>query len=145
MIKNDFYYIFSILRYLNLCLDFVVMLKNCLIRKLREISKFMTSKPGKQTITIHILPNISRSKGNQTTKFGHLYNVLMFFLKTLTENGARRLVPDLFLLHEKVLYEVKSSGVHLSFNIFNSSRLELPLLLQILGNRCMVIICFFTF
>ena len=28
----------------------------------------MTSKSGKQTIVIHILPNISRSKGNQTMK-----------------------------------------------------------------------------
>ena len=32
----------------------------------------MTSEPGQQTITIHILPNISRSKGNQTMKFGQL-------------------------------------------------------------------------
>ena len=32
----------------------------------------MTSQPGKQTIAIHILLNISRSKGNQTTKFGQL-------------------------------------------------------------------------
>ena len=30
----------------------------------------MTSQPGKQTIAIQILPNISRSKGNQTIKFG---------------------------------------------------------------------------
>ena len=28
----------------------------------------MTSKPGKQIIVIQILPNISRSKGNQTIK-----------------------------------------------------------------------------
>ena len=28
------------------------------------------SQPGKQTITIHKLPNISRSKGNQAMKFG---------------------------------------------------------------------------
>ena len=34
------------------------------------ISNFMTSHPGLQTIVIHILPNISRSKGNQTMKFG---------------------------------------------------------------------------
>ena len=27
------------------------------------------SQPGKQTIAIHTLPNISRSKGNQTMKF----------------------------------------------------------------------------
>ena len=28
----------------------------------------MTSQPGVQTIRIHILPNISKSKGNQTIK-----------------------------------------------------------------------------
>ena len=32
----------------------------------------MTSQPGKQTIAIHILPNNSRSKGNQTKTFGQL-------------------------------------------------------------------------
>ena len=29
----------------------------------------MTSQIGKQAIAIHILPNISRSKGDQTMKF----------------------------------------------------------------------------
>ena len=32
----------------------------------------MTSQPGKQTIAIHILSNISRSKGNQVMRFGQL-------------------------------------------------------------------------
>ena len=32
------------------------------------ISNLMTSQPGRETITIHILPNISRSKGNQAMK-----------------------------------------------------------------------------
>ena len=32
----------------------------------------MTSQPGKQIIRIHILPNISRSKSNQTMRFGQL-------------------------------------------------------------------------
>ena len=32
----------------------------------------MTSQPGKQTIAIHTLPNISRSNGNQAMKFGQL-------------------------------------------------------------------------
>ena len=32
----------------------------------------MTSKPSYQTIAIHILANISRSKDNQTMKLGHL-------------------------------------------------------------------------
>ena len=43
-----------------------------MIRMIRLISKFMTSQPGKQTIAIHILPNISISKANQTMKFGQL-------------------------------------------------------------------------
>ena len=32
----------------------------------------MTSQPGLQTIAIHILPNISQSKDNQTMKLGQL-------------------------------------------------------------------------
>ena len=32
----------------------------------------MTSQPGQQTVTIYILPNISRSKGSQKMKFGQL-------------------------------------------------------------------------
>ena len=32
----------------------------------------MTSKPGLQTVAIHILSNISQSKGNHTMKFGQL-------------------------------------------------------------------------
>ena len=32
----------------------------------------MTPQPGKQAIAIHILTNISGSKGNQATKFGQL-------------------------------------------------------------------------
>ena len=37
----------------------------------------MRSQTAKQTILIHILPNISRSKGNQIMKFGQLieYNM----------------------------------------------------------------------
>ena len=46
--------------------------KNSLIRKIRFISKFMTSEPNLQKIPIHILPNISQSKGNQRNKFGQL-------------------------------------------------------------------------
>ena len=32
----------------------------------------MMSQPGEQTTAIYILPNISRSKGNQAMKFGQL-------------------------------------------------------------------------
>ena len=45
----------------------------------------MTSQADKQIITIHILPNISRSKDNQTVKFGQLieYNMGNIFLEKL--------------------------------------------------------------
>ena len=36
--------------------------KNDLIRKLRLILNFMTSQPGYQAITIHMLPNISQRR-----------------------------------------------------------------------------------
>ena len=43
----------------------------------------MTSQLGKQAITIQILPNIPRSKSNQTMKFGQLieYNKRNIFLQ----------------------------------------------------------------
>ena len=42
----------------------------------------------------------------------------MFFFKYQAENEAERLAPDLFLLLKKALYEVKASGLHLSFKIY---------------------------
>ena len=43
----------------------------------------MTSQPGKQTIVIYMLPNISISKGNQTMEFGQLIecNIRNIFLE----------------------------------------------------------------
>ena len=46
--------------------------ENDLVRKIRLISKFMMSHPDQQRITIHILLNISRIKGNQAVKFVQL-------------------------------------------------------------------------
>ena len=45
----------------------------------------MTLQLGLQKIAIHILPNISQSKGNQTMKFGQLieYNKRNIFLQKL--------------------------------------------------------------
>ena len=59
-----------------------------LIRKIRLTSKFVTSQPGLQTVAIHILPNISQSKDNQTMKFGQLieYNKRDIFVKKLCGN-----------------------------------------------------------
>ena len=58
-----------------------IFLFNGLITKARLISKFMTSQTGKQAIPIHILPNISRCKDNQTIKFSQL-----------TENNMRNIL-----------------------------------------------------
>ena len=59
--------------------------KNGLISKIMLTSKFMTSQPGLQTITIQILCNISQSKENQTMKFGQLieYNKSNIFVQKL--------------------------------------------------------------
>ena len=74
---------FSFSRCLSFCLDFLVMQQSGLIRKIRLISIFMTSQPGQQSIVIHILPNISRSKGKQTMKLSQLIkcNTRNIFLK----------------------------------------------------------------
>ena len=70
-----------------------------MIRKIRLTSKFMPSQTGLQTIAIHILPNISQSKGNQKMKFGQFieYKKRNILQKKYAENKAKRLVPDLFL------------------------------------------------
>ena len=43
----------------------------------------MTSQPGEQTIAIHVLRNISRSKGNQTMKLDQLIKNILekYFLQ----------------------------------------------------------------
>ena len=74
------------------------MWKNNLIKKIKLISKFMTSQPDYQAIAIHILPNISRSKDIQTVKFGQLilYNIRnIFFEKSYTKCG-RETIPRPF-------------------------------------------------
>ena len=58
----------------------------------------MTSQPGKQTIAIHKLPNISISKGNQTMKFGQLiqYNMRNIFVeKSYTKYAGETILRPL--------------------------------------------------
>ena len=83
----------------------------------------MTSQPGKETVAMHILSNISRSKSNQTMKYDQLieYNKRNIFLKNYAENEAGRLVPDLYLYFKKALYEVKARELQLSFNYFDNT------------------------
>ena len=58
----------------------------------------MTSQPGKQTIAIHILPNISRSEGNQSMKTGQLieYNMRNIFLEKPYTKRVGETIPRLF-------------------------------------------------
>ena len=81
------------------------MYKSGLIRKVRLISKFMTSQPGKQTIAIHILTNISRSKGNQTMKFGQLieYDMRTIFLEKSFSKCGRETIPRPFSKKSKLI------------------------------------------
>ena len=68
------------------------------MRELWLISKFMTSQIGQQIITIHILPNISRSKGKQQAmKFGQLieYNIINIFL----EKSCKKCGEEVSLRH----------------------------------------------
>ena len=58
----------------------------------------MTSQTGKQTIAIHMFLNISRSKGNQTMKFGQSieYNMRSIFPeKSYTKCGGK-IIPKAF-------------------------------------------------
>ena len=72
--KHAFYFILKTLFVLKI-FKFVSSLfghaENSWIRKIL-VSKFMGPQPGKQAIVIHIVPNISRSKGNQIIEFGQL-------------------------------------------------------------------------
>ena len=74
------------------------MWKNVFIRKIKLISRFMTSQLGKQTVTVNILPSISRSKDNQTMRYGLLieYNMTNTFLEKLYTKYGRGTIPGLF-------------------------------------------------
>ena len=58
----------------------------------------MTSQPGEH-IGIAMLPNISKSKSNQTIKFGQLieYNTRNIFLEKYTQNMWRNYSQTFFL------------------------------------------------
>ena len=98
-------------------LDFSVMQENGLIRKIRLISNFMMPQPGSQTIIIHILPNISRSKTNQTMKFSQLieYNMGKFIFKNHTQNVVENYSQTLF---QKIQFDHISGSLAYSFTPF---------------------------
>ena len=66
----------------------------------------MTSQPGYQTIAIHILPNISRSKGNQAMKFGQLieHNLRSIFVEKSYTKYAGGTLPRPYLKNQNWAY-----------------------------------------
>ena len=81
----------------------------------------MTSQTEQEIITIHILPNISKSKGNKTIKFGQLKKIL--WDKYFSSNIMQKMrqggwFQNFFLFFQNALYKVKENRQHLSFNIF---------------------------
>ena len=54
------------------------------------------SRPGYQTITLHIFPNISRSKDTQAIEFGQLieYNMRKIFLEKLYTKWGGETIPS---------------------------------------------------
>ena len=66
----------------------------------------MTSQPGKQTVAIHVLPNVLKGKGNQTMKFGELleYKMRNILLgKSYTKCGGET-IPSSFSKNQNWLY-----------------------------------------
>ena len=96
IVKNPFYFIFNYFCYQNIytfVLTFWSYRKSGVIRNTRLISKFMTSQPCQQTITILILPNIFQSKSNQIVKLSQLieYNKRHNFLRILCRKWGREI------------------------------------------------------
>ena len=115
--KNAFYFTLKALFFLKIFKFFLWLsdhVQNSLIRKIMLISKFVTSQTGKQTIAIHILSNISRSKSNQTMKFGQLieYNMKHFSWKIMHKiwwkNYSQTLFQKIKIEHisELIVYKV---------------------------------------
>ena len=67
---------------------------------------------------------MSRSKDNQTLKFGQVKETEIFLFKDHAGNESGRLVPDLFLFFEKALYEVKQVVCSLVPIYLNSHQLD---------------------
>ena len=65
----------------------------------------MTSQSGKQTIAIHILPNILTSKCNQTMKLGQLieYNIRNIFLEKSNAKCGGETIPGHFSKKSKFI------------------------------------------
>ena len=95
----------------------------------------MTSQIGKQTIAIHILTNISRSKGNQAMKFSQLveYNMRNIFLEKPSKKWDGETNPRRYSKKSKLIISLDQQPMILYRHFL--------LYREILGNMCNVIVC----
>ena len=122
MIKNAFYFILKSLFVHNIQIFFLTFWscsKNSFIKKISLFSKFMTSQPGNQTISILILPNISRSKSNHTIKIGQVieHNDRKIFLQKSFRKWGKETSSRLLFVFQKNVIWVKATVLKFSFNI----------------------------
>ena len=89
-----------------------------MIRKIRLISKFMTSQPDYQTISMHILVTITK-KRQPEIKFDQLtnYNKRNIFLQKSCRKLGREASPRPLLVFKKALNEAKANILQLKFNV----------------------------
>ena len=141
LMKNAFYFnlktLFVLSRYLNFCLVFLFMQKKQLDQqkdmvnfKIYDVVIWLTNN------STHILPSISRSKSNQTMKFGHLkeYNKRNTFLQKSCRTLGRGnqfqtpfcFLKKLYMKQKQVVYSlVFSIALNLAYNKKNCIRLQI--------------------
>ena len=80
----------------------------------------MTSQTGQQTITLHVLPNISRSKGNHTIKFGQLIECSMsnIFPEKSCTNCCGQTSPRPFFKKSKLSISLSYQQSEASYSLF---------------------------
>ena len=107
MMKNTFYFMLKTLFFLEI-FTFLSWLfgyvEERLDKKLWLISKFVIPQSAQQIIAIHILPNISRSKGNQAMKFNQLIEYNMRNIFHNKNNAMEKLVRNPFIKNQNWAY-----------------------------------------
>ena len=88
------------------------------------------SQPGKQTIAVNILSNISRSKGGQTIKFGQLieYNMRNVFLEKSCPKCGGETIPRPFFKKLKLNISLdQQSNVLQSLSVFHAKLMAIQM------------------
>ena len=114
------------------------------MRKLRLISKFMTSQTGQQIIKMLISSSILKSKGNHimNLSINRIKHEKYIFLGNHTQNVVQKPVPDPFIKRQKSAYLLINNLKYykVCFSVFPSRGLPITLRL-----RCRPFVFFILF